>query len=282
MEVGMSYRNILVQVDRSVSGRRRVEAAIALGHRFGCPVTGAFLASSRLPPFSFTDVAAPIPQEVVDSILRELVERASSASAAAHALFADAAGKSPNTRWADLSGDNSDALIACARRHDLTVLPPVISPAFGETDFAAADIGMASGGPVLILKQGGYPATFGASILIAWKESREAMRAIRDAWPFLEGAREIHFLRVGPREDGEIDAFMRQLLKDHGCVEPRLHVEENDEIPVGDLVRLHVGKTGADLVVMGLYGHSRMREFILGGVSRELLSDPPMPLLMSH
>lgn len=278
----MAYGNILVQFDTSAAGQRGVAAAAALEARFGCPVTGAFVVSSRLPEYMFADVISPMPRDVIDSYLKECVELIQKASNDAFTSFSSLVGPAPTTRWMDVNGDSKDDLIGCARRHDLTVLPPVIEPAFSVVRFTAAEIGMASGGPVLVLKHGGYSANFGTKILIAWNESREAVRALRDAWPFLEAAAEIHFLKIGQGGGAEVDKLMRQLLQDHGCVEPKMHVDANDVSPVEDLIRLHVGRTGADLVVLGLYGHSRLQELVLGGVSRGLLADPPMPLLVSH
>ena len=75
---------------------------------------------------------------------------------------------------------------------------------------------------------------------------------------------------------------MQRQLQDHGCPAAHFHFEEAGDTPVEHVLRLHVGRTGADLVVFGLYGHSRLREFVVGGVSRSMLFDPPMPLLMSH
>lgn len=278
----MTYRNMLAPLDRGPGARYRLEAAMVLGDRFSCPVVGTFLASSRLPDYMFSEVVSPMPQELVEAYIKAHGERIAAASGDAKGLFTGVAGKERQTRWIDLNGGGVEELAACARVHDLTILPPVIRPAFIDAEFSAAQIGMASGGPVLILKHGGYSLDLGGSVLIAWKGSREASRALRDAWPFLERAREIHFLMVGRGQAAPDGELLEQLLRDHGCCDPHIHLEESDSIPVEDLIRLHAAKTGASLIVLGLYGHSRLQEFVLGGVSRDLLIDPPMPLLMSH
>jgi nucleotide-binding universal stress UspA family protein len=184
--------------------------------------------------------------------------------------------------WLDIDGDNASALIACARRHDLAVLPPEMKPALSDNVITAAEIGMASGGPVLVLKHGGYPIDFGKKILVAWKDSRESARALRDAMPFLSRAEEIHFLTVSRSGEAELDELLQRHLHVHGCGQAKLVVDRNEEVAVPDLIRRHVGVVGADMVVLGLYGHSRLQEIMLGGVSRDLLRDMPMPLLMSH
>jgi nucleotide-binding universal stress UspA family protein len=184
--------------------------------------------------------------------------------------------------WLSVNGDTAAPLAACARRHDLTILPPEMTPAFGKTVIRAAEVGMASGGPVLVLKHGGFPMDFGRKILVAWNDSRESARALRDAWPFLEPAEEIHFLTVSRRGEAELDDVLQRHLHSHGCRTAKLTVDRNDESPIGNVICRHVGIVGADMVVLGLYGHSRLQEMVLGGPSRDLLHDTPMPLFMSH
>ncbi|MDP3491894.1 MAG: universal stress protein [Hyphomonadaceae bacterium] len=276
------YRSILVHVDSSAAGRTRVAAAAELATRFSCTLTGAFLSSSRLPRYLVGDVLTPIPQDVQDGYVQERQTAIAAASKAAKEVFASVIPHDVRTHWLDIDGYNDDRLIACAKRHDLVILPPEITPAFTNHVIPAARVGMASGGPVLVLKHGGFPIPLGRKVLIAWNESREAVRAVRDAWPLLETASEIHLLQVGPAATRAIDALMQRQLADHECPPATLHVDDGGDTAVEDIIRLHVGRTGADLVVLGLYGHSRLRELVMGGVSRSLLSDPPMPLIMSH
>lgn len=279
----MTYRNILVHVDQSPGAQARIASAAALSSRFRCPVTGMFLRSNRIPGNLLSEAATPMPQDVLDGYLDERMQVIEQASASAkEAFLAGLGAASKMSRWLDVNGDSPDEPIACARHHDLVIVPPRMTPSHGDAGITAAQIGMASGGPVLVLKHGGFPTDFGRKILVAWNDSREAVRALHDAWPFLETATEIHFLTVGRGRNHELDALLVRQLQDHLCPAAQLHVDENDEAPVEDLIRLHVGRTGADMVVMGLYGHSRLREFVLGGVSRSLLTDPPMPLFLSH
>lgn len=276
------YRNILVHVDSSAAAQTRVTAAAELATRFGCSLTGVFLQSGRIPRYLFADGLAPISQDVLDSYMAERAVAVEAATKAAQEVFFSAVPSGLSTHWLDIEGDADDQLIACAKRHDLVILPPQITPAGTDHVIPAARIGMASGGPVLVLKHGGFPIPVGRKILLAWNDSRESVRALRDAWPLLQTASEIHFVQVGRHGEPELDALMRRQLADHGCPPAQLHIDESGDVPVEDVIRLHVGRTGADLVILGLYGHSRLRELVMGGVSRSLLSDPPMPLLVSH
>jgi hypothetical protein len=189
-----------------------------------------------------------LPSENVEAFIEERREETGKAMAAARLMFDEAArAASIPFHWLDINGDAPDELIACARRHKAV---------FSQTIITAAEIGMASGGPVLVLKQGAFPADFGRKILVAWKDSRESARALRDAWPFLSQAEEVHFLTVSRDAKAELDDLLQWHLHVHGCKNARL--------------------------VLGLYGHSRLREMVLGGVTRDLLHDIPMPLLVSH
>lgn len=279
----MTYRNIFVHVDSSAGAKARVAAASSLAVRFKCPLTGGFVYSSKVPRYVVADAITPISQGVLDAYRAEQAEAISKASGLAKDVFmASLADKAIHTRWLDVDLETDNQMLATAKRHDLVILPSEIKPSFSEHVIPAEAVGMASGGPVIVLKHGGFPVPFGKKILIAWKETREAMRAVRDAWPFLEAAEEIHILRVSRDAPNELDASMLRLFQDHGCPTPQLHVDRNDDAPVEGLIRLHAGRTGADLIVLGLYCHSRVRELVMGGVSRGLLADPPMPLFLSH
>ncbi len=278
----MTYRSILVHVDNSKAATARIAAALSLAARFKSTVTGVFLKSELLPNYAIGDGIA-MSAANVDRYLEERAEEMGKVVAAARNVFEEAVRDAAVPfYWLDINGDGPSALTACARRHDLAILPPEMNAALGEHVVTAAEVGMGSGGPVLVLKHGGYPANFGRKILVAWKDSRESARALRDAWPLLSQAEEIHFLIVSRHGESDLDDLLKRHLHVHGCRQAKLVVDRNDESPVGDLIRRHVGIVGADLVVLGLYGHSRLREMVLGGVSRDLLQDIPMPLLVSH
>ncbi len=279
----MTYRNLLVHVDNSTAAKTRVAASAALAARFKCALTGFFLRSELLPSYFVGDGMVALPSENIERFFEERMEETNKASAAARAMFDEAARRAGIPfYWLDVNGDSDEQLVGCARRHDLAILPAEMKAVFGQHTITAARVGMASGGPVLILKHGGFPMDFGRKILVAWNDSRESARALRDAWPFLEQAEEIHFVSASSEGEPELDELLQRHLRNHGCKSAKLVVDRNDRTPIADLIRLHVGATGADLVVLGLYGHSRLQEMVLGGVSRDLLQDTPMPLLMSH
>jgi nucleotide-binding universal stress UspA family protein len=279
----MAYRSILVHVDNSKAAETRVAVAAALAARFKCDITGVFLRSEPHLSHLIADTIAPAAGGELERVFSEMAKVTAKAVDAAREMFDEAArvANVPSC-WLSLDGDSQTEFTSVARRQDLTVLPPEMKTHFGERSITAAQVAMASGGPALVLKHGGYPFDFGKKILVAWNDSRESARALRDAWPFLSQADQVNFLVASRDASDKLDELLRRHLKEHCCRFGRLIVDRSDTASVADTIRLHVAETGADMVVMGLYGHSRLQEMVLGGVSRELLHDPPMPLLVSH
>lgn len=278
----MRYRSILVQVDNAYGAKARVQAAVRLAAEQGAALTGVFLKSEASPAYLVAE-GIVTSAEAVDSFFREREAVAAQEHDEARAIFNQAlAGAGLEAHWHVLDGISHEQITNYARLHDLALLPRRMKVAPAAGDLAVEKIAMESGGPVLILPESGYPATFGRKILVAWKDSRESARALRDAWPFLTAAEEVHI--VTAVRDGErgIDDAMARYLRAHGCNASRLLIDRDTDIPTGDIIRRHVDLLGADMVVMGFYGHSRLREFILGGVSREILSELTMPVLVSH
>jgi nucleotide-binding universal stress UspA family protein len=119
---------------------------------------------------------------------------------------------------------------------------------------------------------------------VCWDGSRPATRAIADALPFLRRAKAIDIVAVsGERGKGSemVGTNMARHLARHGLAVELKRVTAGD-VDVPSAIRSQVAETGADFMVMGGYGHSRLREFILGGVTRTILTSSTIPVLMSH
>lgn len=128
----------------------------------------------------------------------------------------------------------------------------------------------------------GTRTVIASTAVIAWNESREALRAVRGALPFLRKAEEIEIATVGRRGDGMAPAEdLAVMLARQGAVSNITSLSREEE-PVSDLLRRRLSDLGAGLLVMGGYGHSRLREYITGGVSRDILTDLPGPVLIAH
>lgn len=183
-----------------------------------------------------------------------------------------------------LTTQPASVLLEYARLRDLTILPlpdgDSLSHSYAET------VIFGSGRPVLITPQEHGPAgDFRLStVVIAWDFSRPATRAVADALPILQKSKLVRIVIVANEKaiDGSRSAEgLSKHLAHHG-VEVTLDKVDAAGRGIGNVLEAYVASTKADLLVMGAYGHSRTREFILGGATKSILSRPPAPVLMSH
>lgn len=139
-----------------------------------------------------------------------------------------------------------------------------------------------AGRPVLLVPSQDSPTVPAQKVLVAWRQAREAARAIHDAMPFLHKAESVEILVY---DEGEEGSLHRRELVDHlwrHGVTARCIVGQSLGLDIASLILSHAEKTGAQLVVAGGYGHSRLLEWMLGGVTRGLIAQARVPLLLSH
>jgi nucleotide-binding universal stress UspA family protein len=140
-----------------------------------------------------------------------------------------------------------------------------------------------SGKPALILPFIGSMKSTLQNVMIAWKSSKESSRALSAAIPFLQNAQKIHLVADIPQL--ESDEFMRRFelyLRANGITVKPSFQKSSGLNADGEMLLSRVADAGADLLVMGCYGHSRTREFVLGGTSRTILESMTLPTLMAH
>lgn len=175
-------------------------------------------------------------------------------------------------------------LMRLARTRDLCVFP--MKDARDEAQRSAAEtVAFQSGRPVVVFlpRPEGPPLKLD-TVVIAWDGSRSAARAVADAMPILSTAAVVRILSV-VGEKAEVAAGMAgELVRHLATHDVAAEVDEVDALgePIGAVFRRHLATRPADLLVMGAFGHSRAREFVLGGATRSVLSDPPIPVLLSH
>jgi len=172
------------------------------------------------------------------------------------------------------------------RFSDLVVLPRPYGTGRGHDCEAITEAAMFDGDvPVLIQPDGvGLPEHIN-TVLVAWNESTEAMRAVRAALPLLQKAETVNIAIVDPPQHGpersDPGGALSQMLSRHG-VRPEVSVLSKTMPRVCDVLTRHANDIGTDLIVMGAYGHSRFRESILGGATRNMLELAEVPVLMAH
>jgi nucleotide-binding universal stress UspA family protein len=187
--------------------------------------------------------------------------------------------------WHLLDASEETELIELAKSFDLTITGQ-LAPEARSTAFRPEDIAVGTARPVLVIPYAGTFDTVGKRVLIAWDGSREAVRAVNDALPLLGEAEAVTVMFVGPRETElerqrlSLDRIVRHLRRH--TIAAQLEESLQGGIAVSDVLLSRAMDLGADLIVTGVYHHSRLRESLIGGVSRELLEHMTVPVLMSH
>lgn len=172
-----------------------------------------------------------------------------------------------------------------AHAADLVVLAgPSDGGAGGPAHDFAAGLLLESGRPVLVVPPGARAPAPGSSVVVGWRQGAEAARAVHDALPLLREASRVDVVAVDPPpgQDGELElAEVATHLARHG-VRAEAVVRESQGRPVSAVLVEHARGMAASLIVAGGYGHSRLREWVMGGATRELLLTSPLPVLFSH
>lgn len=274
----MTYASILVHVQAGDEGRSRLECASALAKTFDATLIG--LAAEMIPPLMATDGISPALAGWFE-IMRESVEE--NLESARNTFDAASAGLAKPTIWESGIRMPTRAMAGASRGADLIVTSP--APGRGDDAYrhaAPAELVITSGRPVLITPSKGKELV-GARAMLAWKDTREARRAMTDAMPFFKRAQEVLVVELCGQDD-ERDARLRtddvvSALARHG-------VSARGKVVQGaadrDQILSHADAFGADLIVAGGYGHSRMAEWVFGGVTRDLLTQDKYHVLLSH
>jgi nucleotide-binding universal stress UspA family protein len=181
----------------------------------------------------------------------------------------------------------ADTAIEHARQSDLVVASQSSpeSDSGVESDFAGR-IAMESGRPILLVPYYGRFDHCGRRALIGWNGTREAARAAFDAVPILKHADLVYVSRIDAEESKEEagpypGTELAKALARHG-IKTTAERLARSEVDAGEALLSHASDVGADLIIMGAYGHGRLREFILGGATRTILQSMTVPILMSH
>jgi nucleotide-binding universal stress UspA family protein len=270
----MSYSSIMVQVDLGPNSAGRSRLASGLADMFGARLIGVAAREPAVPLMPDTGF-------VDEPLFEEAAARAEETLSEAERVFRDAVGLRNALGWRSALGGPTGFMLDQARAADLLVVGRQGREDHRDWMFGVqvSDVVMDAGRPVLVVPPG--RESTGSRVVIAWSNTCEARRAIWDSLPFLKRAHEVYVTSVGKSAaDQGVDDVIAWL----GChgvpAEARLATSPEDG-PAVEILKT-VDRTGADLLVVGAYGHSRAREWILGGVTRDLLQSAPVCCLMSH
>jgi len=273
----MAYKDLLVVLDSDPGAQRRAELAIELAGRLGAHLIGLYatLVPGRLDRFN-----AP---------LFNLLDRAEGAARehaeAIHQAF-DAAARRQGVaaEWRFATGTPSDLALLHGRYADLIVVGQIdrADPEDVIGRLHPEEVALGSGRPVLVVPYAGTFATVGRRVLIGWDGSREATRAVNDALPMMAGAESVTVMTIDGRGHGEVPgADIALHLARHG-IEARVEPTVSAGMGAGDILLSRAADLAADLLVIGAYGHTPLRELVLGGATRTILESMTLPVLMSH
>lgn len=279
----MAYKNLLVHLDDSEACAGRLAVAVALAEAQDAHLTGLAVATETSLP---TYVGGQLPPEVLDMQRQHALKRAKTAGA----HYTDAmkkAGRPEDLRLVSTLDIDVATIIALhARYADLVVLGQPDAGREGPPGrHTVEEVVLTCGRPAIVVPYIGAKAV-GRRVMIAWDAGREAARAVNDSLPLLKQADEVVVLSVNPKPgiDGHGEqpgADIALHLARHG-IKVEAQQTRSDEISIGETILSRLADAGSDLLVMGAYGHSRFRELVLGGVTRTLLEEMTVPVLMSH
>lgn len=192
--------------------------------------------------------------------------------------------------WRQVNSDSSivaNEVIAHGREADLLIISQVSpdNPDGIENDFCDHVI-MDTGRPVLVVPYAGKFASVGERVVVGWNARREAARAAFDSLPLLKTASEVLLVWVNPQREehaaGQLPGSeLAASLARHG-VKVTAEAMPAGDLDAGDALLNRVADANAGLLVVGAYGHSRLREFVFGGVTRNVLTHMTVPVLMSN
>jgi len=274
-----AWRSILLHVDAGAASVARLQLALDLAERHDARITALFAAASPEPEAAFAYSAAAALDELESTRRHEWRDMARGR------LQRAAGDDGTRIAWSDLSGDAMvPGFIAEAAYADLLILgaPPATAlPGTAPASFVASVL-LESGRPCLVVPVDGPARAPGRRVLVAWNGSPQAAQALAGALPVLMQADAVHVASwsqqppCAPCSGLAID----EMLARHGIA---AEVHRNGPSPhVGEQIASLARRLDADLVVMGCYGRSRAREWMLGGATRTLLQAMPVPLLLAH
>jgi nucleotide-binding universal stress UspA family protein len=272
-------KDIVAFTDARSESTRALELGVQLAEPWGAHLTGTFICSPLI-----VDAVLPgsVMAQLLDAYDADVRERERESRASFERITKR--GTAP-AEWRSVRHAFGEDLLVHTRYADLAIItrgdaegrvaPPLGSP---------EKLVMGSGRPVIVVPPSELPARVGRRILVGWNASREAARACNDALPLLSRAEQVCLAVVDPERDGhgpEAGADIALHLSRHGVrVEVQRLASGGED--VGRVLLWKAASFEADLVVMGAYGHSRLAEFVFGGVTRTMLREAKLPILMSR
>jgi nucleotide-binding universal stress UspA family protein len=272
-----AYASIMVLMDIDKPAERRAALAVSLADRFSSRLIGA-TAQQTMPPLYFESPSPSTP-----SIVELEERRVADEFAKAEAAFRRATGTRNLVEWRQAATSPTGYILRQARAADLMVAgrPPHSDSTPRRMGIDCGDLVMNAGRPVLFVPPH-VDQLWAKRVVIGWNETREARRAIWDSLPLLKTAKDVFVVSVDSEDIDDTGANdVAAYLACHGVNVSARGWPAPARAVADELIRIAESES-ADLIVCGAYGHSRAREWVLGGVTRDLLDHASMCCLMAH
>lgn len=274
----MSIKTILLHMANDDGHAERLEVAVGLARRFDAfvevlyvatPVSMPAGATGRAASFGYIAEATAIAHEKAEQIEREVRQALNGCSYS----------------WSVVEGDHVALMAERATYADLAIVAQNAAERSGERIALHVPdrLPLVTACPTLVLPpETRHGTAIGEHAVIAWKNTRESTHAVRNAMPFLLAAKKVTVLTIDPpNHHGDSGRDLMVWLERHGVAsQHQANIAHSGD--VGEVILTCAADLGADLLVMGAYGHSRLREMVLGGATRTVLAKLHLPALMSH
>jgi nucleotide-binding universal stress UspA family protein len=275
------FKDVVVNISGRGTRDFAAEYATSIAATFGAHLAGiSFLYEPVIPDGTL----GGIPVDLIE-LQREENSKVANEAVSRFEAGVKKAGISAETRILDATfGGAATVFAQIARRFDLAVVGQAQREGGASDELVVEGALFESGRPLVVVPYIQKRGLTLERVLACWDGGRTAARAIGDAMPFLERAKAVDIVIVAEERKGgdEINgANMSEHLARHGVAANVKRIAKGD-LAIEDVLLSYAADSGADFMVMGGYGHSRLREFILGGVTRGILGSMTVPVMMSH
>ncbi len=287
----MALRDLLVYVDQTERALIRLRLAADLARRHGSRLTALYVrewSQAQLEERKIAELGLVSAKELdrLDQRIQTSIDRVEERLLSALQTLKLEHGL--QTEWRCLDGAASVVTPQHARYADLCILGQDLPTDTDSVGYSFSEqLLFVTGRPVLFVPAFGSFETLGRHIVVAWNSSRASARAVNDALPLIERAERTTVITINPadfieRHSAPPAEQMVEHLRRHGALVDGIELKNVPPGSIAEALQAEAGNVDADLVVAGAFGHPRLWEKLLGGVTRDLLAQMSLPIMMSH
>lgn len=287
----MAIKVILIPLFGVATDEVALSTALAVGRKFSAHMDVMHVRADprTMIPYIGEGMSGALIEEMIASAEQQANERAQRVHktfekwrSGADIPMGNSAADGPNCAWTEEVGRADTCVARRGRVADLVVIARAQDENAATTITETLEAALMDSGKPLLVAPAAAPNVVGDHVAVAWNGGQEAARAVAAAIPFLTAAKQVTVLTVGDPGPSEANAeALAAYLASHGIEAAVQKLDESGD-SVSQTLLGAAGKAGADLMVMGAYTHSRLRELVFGGVTYEVLSAANIPVLMAH